>query len=450
MDEPDGRDPVELSLIAWLERTIGGTVTAITRQNRWRAAWFVDLTRPSGLERLYVRGDRAEAVLYSLEHEYRVLKVLEAKGLPVPRLYGLCPDPRAIVMAAAPGRASLATAASDEERRAVMDHYIELLAAMHAIDPAEFEAAGLVRPTGAITGVLFEGFLATYRKAKQRPEPMLEFFIRWVARRRPRQCDRLALICADSGQFMFQDGRVTALLDFELAHLGDPVLDLAALQLRDTSEPFGDLGAALRRYAEITGEAIDAEAFDFHTIQWSIGTPLQLADSLTRPVRSRDLVTVWWYIHMARMILEAMARFAGIELPPKPVAERSSTRFGRIGERLSEDIGELWTPDGFPTYERDAAAAMATYLQRKSEMGPVFDRQDMTEVQSLLGAEFADWQAADAALETFVTTAGPEMDAVLIPLFYRRIQRQQAVFLGDEIRPEPCLRSFADLTRDGA
>ena len=60
------QDPVERKLIDWMEQTIGGAVTAMTRQNRWRPAWFVDLTTAAGVERLYVRGERDDPPLYPM------------------------------------------------------------------------------------------------------------------------------------------------------------------------------------------------------------------------------------------------------------------------------------------------------------------------------------------------------------------------------------------------
>ena len=71
--------------------------------------------------------------VYPLEHEYEVMRVLEAHGIPVPHIYGFCDEPRGIVMEQAPGRANLATASRRGERRAVLDHYVEILVAMHRI-----------------------------------------------------------------------------------------------------------------------------------------------------------------------------------------------------------------------------------------------------------------------------------------------------------------------------
>jgi len=437
----------EQKLVEWIERTLGGKVTAITRQNRWRHAWFVELTRPTGVEQLYVRGDRTYENIYTLQHEYAVHELLEKHGVLVPHLYGMCPDPRAMVMARAPGRFNLATAADDAERRAVMDQYMDQLAKIHAIDPAEAEAVGVYRPVGsdAIGGVLFDKYANDYRDAKQGPEPLMEFLIGWARRNQPKRRRQARLIVADSGQFLFDEGRLTAVLDLEMAHLSDPVIDLAALQLRDSSEPFGDVGRALRRYIETTGEPIDAEAFDFYSIQWTMGTPLFLAKFLAKPVPASSFINIAWYFGMARILLEAVARHLGMDLPPRPVPQRRQARFGRIGELLSADIRGIRAADDFAAYERDTIADMAAYLQRAAEMGPAFEEQDMADVEALLGAKFKDWRDADAAFETFVREAGPELDGALTVLFYRQIQRRLVILEGDKPAADFRLKSFAEL-----
>jgi len=75
----------------------------------------------------------------------------------------------------------------------------------------------------------------------------------WVRRNVPTHRIKPAFITCDSGQFLFENSRVTSVLDMELAHIGDPALDLASLMLRDMSEPLGDLTPAFRLYEELTG-----------------------------------------------------------------------------------------------------------------------------------------------------------------------------------------------------
>jgi aminoglycoside phosphotransferase (APT) family kinase protein len=435
----------------WIEQNLGGRITAMERQPRWRDAWFVTLAQPEQILQLYVRGMRTKpAMVFSLDYEFRILRILEDYGLPVPHVYGLVPEPQAIVMAKSPGRHDLSTAANDAERIAVMDHYIELLARIHAIDPAVFEAAGMRRPEGpqALALNLLERFVVNYRGEKRRPEPFIEFMIGWIRRNVPQQRRRVTFVCADAAQFLFENGRVSALLDFEIAYLGDPIQDLAALQLRDTSEPLGDIGRALRRYRDITGTEIDAEAFDFHTIQWSMNTPLSLAGLVAQVLPTGDLSQYMeWHIHLGRMPLELIARHSGIALPalPQPIAD--PVRFGNLAEGLVGAIQALPAMDGFAAYQRDSAAQLAIYLRQIGEFGPGLERADIADVETLLQASFDNWQSADTALEAFVQQAGASDDARLIPLFYRRLQRQQFLHAPVLSRPDVAnqLKTCAEL-----
>ncbi len=83
---------LERRLTDWLEKNLGGKVTGIERQGRWRPAWFVDMEDTNGPKRSYVRGERtSKSVMFPLRYEYNILNVLEANGVPVPHVYGICP-----------------------------------------------------------------------------------------------------------------------------------------------------------------------------------------------------------------------------------------------------------------------------------------------------------------------------------------------------------------------
>jgi hypothetical protein len=70
------------------------------------------------------------------------------------------------------------------------------------------------------------------------------------------------------------------------------------------------------------------------------------------------------------------------------------------------------------------ASNLAAFVPRVMQYGPPISREDKAEVEAFLGREFASLDAADAALEEFILSAGPEQDARLLPLLYRRDQRQ--------------------------
>jgi aminoglycoside phosphotransferase (APT) family kinase protein len=62
------------------------------------------------------------------------------------------------------------------------------------------------------------------------PQPIIRAAIRWLRRNPPPPAQKLAVVHADyrTGNFLFDaDGNVRAILDWEMAHLGDPLEDLA-------------------------------------------------------------------------------------------------------------------------------------------------------------------------------------------------------------------------------
>ena len=71
------KDPMDTQaatekVVAWLENNLGGTVTHIDRQARWRPVWFADVERNGERLELCVRGDRADMPLvFPLDHEMR-------------------------------------------------------------------------------------------------------------------------------------------------------------------------------------------------------------------------------------------------------------------------------------------------------------------------------------------------------------------------------------------
>ena len=62
------------------------------------------------------------------------------------------------------------------------------------------------------------------------PQPIIRAAIRWLRRNPPPPAQRVAVVHADyrTGNFLFDtEGRIRAILDWEMAHLGDPLEDLA-------------------------------------------------------------------------------------------------------------------------------------------------------------------------------------------------------------------------------
>lgn len=431
------------SAFAWIERELGGRIVRAERQPRWRPAWFLDLERDGELLPLYFRGDRGSTDhgIYTLEHEMHALQVLGEQGIPVPRIHGFCPHPRGIVMERVCGHTNLATCPDPAERRRVLEHYMELLARMHALDVEAFVAAGFRLPNDPAQIALgdFERWERAYRKTKCRPDPMLEFLIGWVYRNIPRGARKPSFLAGDSGQFLFENGKVTTMLDFELAYLGDAAADLGALRSRTLSEPLGDIAAALDHYAQARGEPIDLAAVDYHTVRFAVCTPLSVVATVAAPPPGTDYVRyLAWYLVYSRLPLEVIAHRQGIELEPVAALQSAPSRHAPGHAAL---LGRLAVPEGLDaaaSYEAETSWRIAAYLQRADEFGASCEAADLDEAAALLGFRPADWRACDAALEALVAESGAEREPELVRFFHRRLQRQEMIL-------HPVMQELADV-----
>ncbi|MBW2425539.1 MAG: phosphotransferase family protein [Deltaproteobacteria bacterium] len=451
---PQSETKAELSpewqrAFAWVERELGGKVVDARPQGRWRPAYFFDLERKGERLPLYFRGDRGHAqgerVASVLGHEADIYHVLEANGLPVPHIYGLCPDPEGIVMDRLPGEFNLATVDDPERRRAILDHYIELLVEMHAIDAREFEARGLERREGERTLALgdFDAWVAQYRKAKRRPEPMLEFALGWVYRNVPSGRKEVTFVQADSGQFLFEGDRVTALLDMETGYLGDPLADLGGLLCRDLGEPLGELAPAIRRYAELSGRAVDLDVVRFHALRFNLCTPLAMAHFLAgaQPEVDHAMYRAWSIV-WGRASLAGIAELMRLELPGIEPYTLQPTLRAPAFDGLVHMLGELREQaegDAGRVYEIDRPYRLALALQRLDALGPEFDAIEREEIGRLLGRRVDDLAEGNEALERLVLESGPERDAELLAYFHRHIEREHELH-------RPALFEYVDRT----
>ena len=247
----DQLDPEFQRVFAWVEKELGAEIVSFERQPRWRPAFFVEAVRDGETIPLFLRGERGELDhgAYPFEHEVRVLQVMESEGLPVPHIYGVSPDPKMIVMDKMPGRFDLSTTDDEAQRVAVLNHYMDLLADLHAIDPARFEEIGVAKPQDpeAAGFADLHQWESNFRAAKNRPEPIIEFVYGWLRRNVPKERYEISCLQVDSAQFLYEGHKVTSFIDLELATLGDPAADLAGMRGRDLAEPLGPLEPAFER-----------------------------------------------------------------------------------------------------------------------------------------------------------------------------------------------------------
>ena len=409
----------------WLDANIG-RVSRIERQPRWRPVWFADVERDGEMLELCVRGDRTDFPgIFPLEHEMLCQRLLHEHGIPVARVHGWIDEPRAFVMDRVAGQSDF-SGVDDAEREAVVDDYLRILARLHTLNVDPFAEAGVVRAASPATSgeVGMQAYVTWYRQSKQRPDPFLEFCLAWLQRHPLAPHRRESMVVWDSGQFHHAGGRVLALLDLELAHIGDPMMDLAAWRMRDTIVGYGDFKALYDRYGELAGHPVDLDAIRHHHVAFTLSNRLAFHSALAEPPPGSDYMTnLQWCGETDLFAVEALAEELGLDLPPVELPDVEVSPAAKAHAHLVASVRDLPVDGEAAEYERRRAFRLARHLQRFDELGRAVVDADLDDLAELLGRRPLTWQEGDAALERFVLDDAGAHDDQLVTLFHRRLWR---------------------------
>jgi len=232
-----------------------------------------------------------KGVAHDMVREARLLASLGPAFGRVPRVLAICDDPAVLgapfyLMARASGiilrdRLPAGLALDAAQMRRIAEGAIDTLAAIHAVDYRAAGLEGLGRPEGYVARQV-AGWSRRYVAARTGPQPAVERAAAWLADHLPAErppallhndfkYDNLVLAADDPA-------RVVAVLDWEMATIGDPWMDLGTalaywveaddppalrtLGLGVTALP-GNLTrrGVLARYAAATGHEVEAPVF---------------------------------------------------------------------------------------------------------------------------------------------------------------------------------------------
>jgi aminoglycoside phosphotransferase (APT) family kinase protein len=273
-----------------------------------RETWSFDVVWvEDGVERrrgLILRRDPDAGLLETdRAREYDIYRALAGTAIPVPRALWLEVDPtwlgrpffimeRIDGCFAAPQ--ALMGRAFERLRPAIAARKIAILGEIHRLDWQARGLASLGPPESPADCAPRE--LAHWRRVVEdeaiEPQPVLTAALAWLAAHPPPPAQRIALVHGDfrTGNFLFdRHGAIRGILDWEMAHLGDPLEDLAWLCLRSwryrRDEQVGGLlprDEAYRLYAQASGVRVDEEAVRW----WEILGNVKLAAIFLTGARS--------------------------------------------------------------------------------------------------------------------------------------------------------------------
>ena len=267
-----------------------------------KEAWAVDLA--DGTQLLVRRA--SVGVIHrdtlTLEQEFRVLEAAVAAGVAAPRpvLYlGDVDGHEAFAMERVLGE-TIGRRIVRDPPAGLGEQLAEQLARIHAIEPLDF------LPRGDVISRFYEEL-----DSVGEPHPAIEYGLAWVRERLPAP-QELTFCHGDFriGNFAVDADGLVAVLDWEFAHVGDPVEDVAwpivrAWRFGADDRRLGGVGEVepyLERYNELTGREITPEELDvwevLGNVKWAVGCLTQCRRHLNGQDRSVE------YAVLGRMAAE--------------------------------------------------------------------------------------------------------------------------------------------------
>lgn len=326
-------NPPSDELLSWIARITGAsdlTARYPDPPGRSRDIWLIEGRRADGSEMSCVVRHESGAgpwtgTSFTLAREGAVLRALAGTGVPVPNVFGVSGDGDTLAIERLAGTAHFEFE-NDAQRVQTIDAFLKALVALHTLPVKDLDLP-MPTPKSAREHALLD--LADYQRSYLRcpKHPDVDAAFAWLEKNAPTTMTRTSLLQGDAGpgNFLHLHGRITGLVDWEAAHVGDPMDDLAWLWFRkcflkrDT-----DLGYWYTRYAELSGIPIDLKLISYYRVQ----------------VLTRAAVAV-----LTRQEYEEVKDPAKVKL-----------MVGLVRSVLRDPFGELNDPDALPPLTSDANA----------------------------------------------------------------------------------------------
>ena len=427
--------------VEWIAEVGGGEITALHRHVARREAWVVDVTRPDGtVLECFLRLERVPAgprSSTSLVRETRIIQALASTDIPVPDVYGVNHELHCTLFERVKGRSDIDKIDDPRQQRAVMEDFIRVIARMHQLDLDDLDLADVMPyiPTTPQEAALndvdlaleqWSSFLATYH------DPLISYGVRWLRNNAPTTMARLSLVQGDTGpvNFMFDGDRVSAIIDLEWGHFGDPLEDLGNICVREFWNPSGGLTGLFTLYEQGSGIPYTKFAAQYYRVQQNVRgmIPIHAISVNAHPRESLAWFLCYRYLG-DRATCESLAEAAGlvVERPTMPVDEGDRDILSEAAVWSLERDVEPHLSDPFARSRVGDASILIRIMDRKRRYGATLDAIECEELTPLLGARPATRAEGTVELDRIINE-GDVDDAAVITYLTRRAYRDEWLF----------------------
>jgi aminoglycoside phosphotransferase len=443
---PDGLAP---EIVTWIESVTDGHLASVRQiPAGGRPGWYVDVSAGGATHELFLQVGRhlgdEPSTFQGFEIEAEVYEALRPHGIPVPKVWAFDKGFDVLLVDRIPGMVWFHPPAEQADQISVARDFIGHLATWHRIG-----AAGLDLPSfgpvkswpehqrDQLAGIESLMFGAA---GGNRLDPLVSRALDWLRTNVPQAEGPVVLVQGDTGpgNFLYKDGRVTGVIDWELAHLGDPMDDIAWLSWRATQHGFTHFPDRLREYERLSGITVDPERVNYYRLNafGRLGPHFGLPEMGRKRVpagysggapevnRAADGSALVLSMLHRRMRLDATSDAMGLDKPARMVDEAPEPAHGALYDSVLEQLRAMVPriQDRTAASSAKAVARQVKYLRELDRNGELFGAQELDDIGRLLGASQPSLNDGRTAL-TDAACAGTVAFEDYVDYHWRRLRR---------------------------
>jgi aminoglycoside phosphotransferase (APT) family kinase protein len=275
-----------------------------------------------------------------------------------------------------------------------------ILARIHSID---LDTTGLRDRLSVITPKRFVELMWDRYMTLDTPQPMIDYTAQWLMANLPEDVE-MTLVHSEfrNGNFMISPAGIVAVLDWEEAHIGDPMRDFGWLCTNSWryggTGPVGGFGEyedLFRGYEDESGKSVDRERVRFWEIFgafWWAVISLALADQIRtskEPSVERAAIgrrTSEAQIDCVNLLIPGpLENVSDLASEPTTDLPNAGELAGIISDYLRSDVMPAVT--GRSSFLARVSANSLDMVVREISHGPPLRRREIERLQSLLGTE---------------------------------------------------------------
>jgi aminoglycoside phosphotransferase (APT) family kinase protein len=247
-----------------------------------RQAWEFDVRWLDGGEErkvscVMLRKAEAGQLETDLASEFRIVAALWGSGVPVARALLMDSEGRwlerpSFIMEKVAGATdffALLKPEAAERSRAIAQQLATIAATLHMLDWRKLGVDFLPATTPETAAAQQISYWESlFLKHRMEPHPVMVAAFIWLKEHQP-IARRISIVHGDFrfGNFLYEEDRINAMLDWEMVHLGDPVEDIAwAYRSLWGPQAFLSLDEFVSRYAELSGISVDPDTLRFYRL----------------------------------------------------------------------------------------------------------------------------------------------------------------------------------------